>query len=216
MNDSVEGLWRIKLRRWARLWFAAWRRDTLAPCFDRRELFRFLSTAAFITLLFVFWPIRANEELTLLGVGWVAVFVLLPVWIVLNGVLAPFRVWNDEQKKGRWIGRRFQYLESQLVSLTPWTVADNGKTAEIIFDDAEPNSSVVLRTEILGAPSRTHATVSPYGMRSIFDLAGLPRNFGNGSGSVRVDQHRKATLWAEQLPGSDPATIRIFMESWEV
>jgi hypothetical protein len=205
-------LWALKIRRYARLWWRIGLRDTLAPFFDKKDIFHLLSLPIFLLLIFIASGEDAMKiEIWSLGMVGTALLLTLPIWFVLNLLLAPFRVWKEERDRGRWFGHRFVYHSPQPVFTTLVAPSDNGNSIRFTVEDAEPNAFVQFKIIYDGGLAKVRIE-SPLA-RILGDWDAVSRRTQYGA---RIDSRRTAILSALCPENSDPTIVRVQMLTWKV
>ena len=111
-----------------KLWWKTTIRDTLAPLTDTNARLQFL---ILLTLIFLILPTSGYESWKNQVVNtWqllIALVYALPISLVLNGFFSLFKVRNEINNLGQWIGNGFVYHTPVHVLTTVVTDADNGK-----------------------------------------------------------------------------------------
>lgn len=119
---------RIKLFYLARLWWKTTFRDTLAPLTDTSARLQFLML---LTLIFFILPQIGYEPWkNQIISSWrllIALVYALPISLILNGLFAIFKVRNELNELGEWIGNKFVYHAPVHLLTTVVTDTDNGK-----------------------------------------------------------------------------------------
>ena len=135
----------------------------------------------------------------------------VPIWVVLNLVLAPFRVCKEEREKGKWHGRRFVYHSPHQVFTTLVGPSDHGKYINFMVEDAEPNTFVQFKIVYDGGLAKVRIQ-SPMD-RLPANWEGIGRNTQYGA---KIDKNRMAGFDVHCPENSDSTIVRIQMLSWEV
>lgn len=206
-------LWAFKAKRWVRFWWRITVRDSLSPVFNRQGLYRLLQIPVFLFLVNL--AVGAGEmerELLLWWAAKLAVLLTIPLFVLVNTLLAPFRVWKEERDKGRWFDSRFVYHQPQTIFTILVSPADNDRVFNFTANDAEPNSLVYWKVEIDGAAKRTKAMVVIHPNQDIgnWDI------YHGHTGSVRVAKDRAMYLRIHCLPETDATIVRVQILSWEM
>lgn len=205
-------LWKVKARRFVRLWRQATLKGCLAPIFNRAELFQLIQFPIFLFIVYLaIGEAQVGEELTVWWAGKMALIWAIPAWLILNAAVAPFRVWKEETEKGRWYGNRFVYHVPRNVFTRLVKPIDHGKTIDFKVMDAEPNTHVQFELEYSRGLAK--ALIGRPGDRAGDNWDRISRDT---QCDVRVDDNQMAGLIVHCPGNSDPTTIRVKMISWEV
>jgi len=155
-----------------------------------------------------------QDEAAVLLAGAGAVLVAVPLFFVVNLLLAPFRILADEKRIGTWTGGLYTYNEPQLLATIRITPDDDNRVFPIFAKDAEPNSLISYKIESEQSEHRVKVQVC------FSKKTGPIMNWGtirqDRRGGIRVGKDRKMYLAAKTRPEYDAVTFRIYMLSWEV
>jgi hypothetical protein len=187
-----------------------------APIFSAGALFGFLTIPFFIFFVFVLTGTKGMMDKALvMTASALAVICTLPVWAVLNLLLAPIRAIAEEQKLGGWHGNRFIYYEPKLLGAAVCSPSDNGKYAEIPVKDIPPGAVIDYKIEIEGPANRINCILfGAYFFAPAIET--LKSSHFALSGRVVVKKRQMVQLLSYSQPDTLSAIIRVYAISWEV
>lgn len=213
----------VRLRRMARAW----------PPLFAGSLFQFWkdslgglgAIAAFFTFA-INWKIgnsRAHSlQLDSLSVAISSLVYAGLVWVVAAVVIAAYKAFKQETKNGTWHISERIYAEPVLVAVCVWTEHDADKAAQIIFEDAEPNS-LVNHSIVLDPPVEGRASAYLEPSPGMLNFLGQIRSAATGQPVKHVCNHAKvrlngrtAYLRVKLDPGTVPVTARVYMRSFDI
>jgi len=190
-------------------------RGIWAPLISPGALFGFLTIPFLMFFIFVLaGKAEMMEKLGLLFASTLAVVATLPVWAVLNLIVAPFRAVADERKTGDWQGQRFIYYEPKLLATSVFSPDDNGKYAEIRGEGIPPGAVIDYKIEIEGPANRITCLVfGTYFFAPAIETLKAGRFALRGRVVLRKDGTLR--LIGYSLPGTLRAIVRVYALSWE-
>lgn len=216
----------MKAKRIGRRLFPAAFKQFCEPIFNTAQV---LTLAASVIGTFLILrtgdAARAQQEMSEWWTAAQAFGIVLVGWAVFSLLRAPFIVVRQDREKGAWHGQKRIYYKPELVAVCPWSEADNGKVAQVTFEDAEPDSLVDYVIEL-------HP---PVAARASCYLEGMPGMLANvlasmhvrgpdgtwraggaklpGRGSTKL-VGRVAYLHITLEPGTVPVTARVYCHSF--
>lgn len=123
--------------------------ETAAPLFDTSARLQFLSLVAL--LIFVLIPEGRDplrEGLTNWQRTTEALAYALPIFVLLNGLIAIFKAAREQDRLGVWTGNRFSFHTPQRISTTVVTDADNSKLTPLKIEGLPKGASVELIVQV--------------------------------------------------------------------
>jgi len=201
-----------QIHQWLRIWWRIVLEETSAPLFDTNARLQLLSLVAL--LIFVLTPEGKeplHESLTNLRRTTEALAYALPIFILLNAVVAAFKATREQDRLGVWTGNRYSFHSPQHISTTVVTDADNGKLNPFKIEGLPTGSSVELIVQV----------------EKGFDDRNIRVQFiGRKDQPIFWDEYERHTMLAF-LPSdqtfytttlkptpSNPSTIKVFLMSW--
>lgn len=200
---------KIKLLRLAKQWWRITLSSTLAPLTDASALLEFLITAALVFLGFVRW----REQVESLIEVMLALVLAVPVFFVIKGVLAVFKVRAEERKLGVWQGNKFIYHSKLHVYTVEVSAKDNGAKLVFKLKDPEIDSLVETIVEVDRHDEKVRALVVWTSDNTKGDLSGITRQTRS---SLRLPKDRTLRLCTYAEPEANPTTIRVYISSWTI
>ena len=213
----------VRLRRMARGW----------PTFFAGSLFQFwkdsLGGLGAIAAFFAFainWKIGNSRthslQLDSLSVAISSLVYAGLVWILAAAVIAAYKAIKQETTNATWHINERIYAEPVLVAVCVWTEHDTEKAAQIIFEDAEPNS-LVNHSIVLDPPVEGRASAYLEPSPGMLDFLGQIRSAATRQPIKHVCSHAKvrlngrtAYLRVKLDPGTVPVTARVYMRSFDI
>lgn len=217
----------VKARRVIRRSFMAALQCFCEPVFNASQLIT-LAVGLVGTALFI--QTASFTEIAREMSGWViaaqAFGIVLAFWAAVSLIRAPFLVVKKDRAAAAWHERQRIYFKPELVALVPFTCEQRDQVAEIIFDDAEPNSLVSYSIELdppVAARASSYLEQAPGQLDQIHSaIMFVNRATGQvsesrlgGRGSVTLSG-RKAYLRVKLDAETVPVVARVFMHSFEV
>jgi hypothetical protein len=137
----------------------------------------------------------------------------LPIWALINLVVAPIKALNAEKSSGTWQGARFLYREPQLVLTCEWEPKDNGKFVPIPLK-IDGGLLVDYRIEVDGPVERINCIVlGAYYFRPVEDVLRTARFDLRGRAVVKKDG--SVGLHCYSRPDTLPALVRVYVLAFE-
>lgn len=147
MNDYQVLL--AKAHQWLRIWRRIVVEESSAPLFDTSARLQFLSLVAL--LIFVLTP-EGMEPLREGLINWrrttEALAYALPIFVLLNAVIAILKATQEQDRLGLWTGNRFSFHSPQHISTVVVTDADNGKLNQFKIEGLPLGASVELIVQV--------------------------------------------------------------------
>jgi hypothetical protein len=148
-----------------------------------------------------------------LGATTLATIGALPLWALINLVMAPIAALRAEKNSGSWQGFRFIYREPQLVLTTEWRPSDNGNFVSIPLK-IDGGLLIDYRIEVDGPQDRINSLVlGAYFFRPLEDVLRTTRFNLRGRAVVKKDG--SVGLHCYSLPDTLPALVRIYALAFE-
>lgn len=149
-----------------------------------------------------------------LGATALSTVAALPIWAIINLVVAPIRALMAEKELGSWKGARFVYREPQLVLTYEWTPNDNGQVIPIPLQ-IDGGLLVDYKIEIDGPASRINCIVlGAYYFRPLDEVMKSGTRF-DLRGRVVVKKDGTIGLLCYSLPDTLPALVRVYVTAFE-
>jgi hypothetical protein len=137
----------------------------------------------------------------------------LPIWALINLVIAPIKALKAERELGSWQGARFVYREPQLVLTCEWSPIDNGKFVPTTLK-VEEGLLIDYRIEVDGPTERINCILlGAYFFRPLEDVLRTARF--DRRGRVVVKRDGTVGLHCYSLPNTLPALIRVYVLAFE-
>jgi hypothetical protein len=137
----------------------------------------------------------------------------LPIWALINLVIAPIKALNAERQLGSWQGARFLYREPQLVLTCEWRAEDNGKFVPIPLK-IDGGLLIDYRIEVDGPTQRINCIVlGAYFFRPSDEVLRTARFDLRGRAVVKKDG--SVGLHCFSLPDTVPALVRVYVLAFE-
>lgn len=148
---------------------------------------------------------------------WIAVQAAIyafPIFIIINAIIAAFKVKGEERKIGKWIDNRFIYNEPLYVDAVSVTSDKEEQYFDLVLHDAEPNSTVQTKITMDNVNGRTKAIIWPINGNSM----NIHWDWINplSKATVKIGKDRKARLFVNIKPNNDKTTISVYLLSWEL
>ena len=139
----------------------------------------------------------------------------LPMWILVNAVLAPFRAKKLQDEKGRFIGNQFVYNTPELLDVVEWRPTDNGSAKPIVLKHPEKNSLLRVSLDFYPKTDRIHAMISWSRFQQFLQCLA---QVGNGPGPTKSVRAHRGKIWlmAESRADTVPVLIRVYCHGWYV
>jgi hypothetical protein len=148
-----------------------------------------------------------------MGATMLSTIAALPIWAVINLLIAPFKAYAKEMELGSWNGARFVYREAQLVLTREWRPADNGMFMPVPVP-VDAGLLVDYRIDVDGPTERINCVVlGAYFFRPLDDILRSVRFDRRGRAVVKKDG--TVGLHCYSLPDSLPALIRVYVLAFE-
>jgi len=210
----VGRLWRIKAKRFARMWWRVTWSSTIAPLTEASARLQYLTAVALV--LFILPPygfVRWREHVQSLTDLVLACILAVPVFFLWNCCLAVFKVRAEENKLGAWHVNKFIYYSKLPVRTFVVSAEDNDSKLLFKVDDPEIGSLVDTIVEIDRHDDSVRALVLWPHDNLKGDLRGITRQTQS---SLRLPKDR--TLWLKTYaePEVTPTIIRVYISSWTI
>jgi len=204
--------WAVRAAMFVRVWF----RGFCAPIFNSSSLFSFLTIPFFIFFISVFAGKKGmTDEARVIFSAALAAISALPVWALINLILAPFRTAAEERKLGSWHGNRFVYHTPRSVLTTEWSPANNGTYREFLVPDIPEGAVIDYKIEITGPPTKINCVVfGAYYMRPVEQVLKEMRFASHGR--VVLQKKRRLQLLCHSDPSSIPTIVNVAILAWEM
>lgn len=137
----------------------------------------------------------------------------LPVFVLLNGLFAVFRVARKERETGAWFGPRYVYHEPLRIATLLIDARQNGKPHLFNVPDVEDGSLVAFRVDVDRTDERVKTQIEFPGNPPTFDWRMVRK--ANPT-TARLPRSRKMTLVTEAEQEATPTTIRVHLLGFEV
>ena len=189
-------------------------KNTFCPFLTSAGFLQFLSWPTFLWLVFFLLGAKQmGDEAAILLAGVAATLSAVPLLFLINLILSPFRVHFEEKEKGVWQDGHFVYHEPQLLASFWLGPAESGVIYPVVAQDAEPNSLVSYKIEYETTTDRLKAQIiiHPKQQPLSWDVVSQKTR-----GSLRVGKSRTMYLISNSLPETVPASVRIYMLSWDL
>lgn len=205
----------VKAKQLSRRVAAIWLRDSVAPIFNRQELYQLVQLPIFLFLVFIATGSAkmTGEELGVWQAGKLALIYALPFYLVINLIVAPFRAKREIKEEGVWVGDKFIYHTPQHLLTCSVSERDNGDVKAFKVKGVEKGSLVDTNVEFNRRDNRVKALVES---NSNFDQVPI--------GWQVVGRHTKATsrlpmdgkmyLHTSVEPETDETIVRVFLNAW--
>jgi len=196
-------MWKIKYR-WKYYWRLVWQ-GTLAILDTPAQI---LPIPASLYLSFMWGGEQMiGEDFSHLLKAAGALILTLPVWFIINILIAPFRVLREEEKLGYWIDNRFVYHLPVHIKTILSYAKDDGKSYRFAVKEAPSKSFVQFKIENEG------------GLGSVLITNHEKNEFDWGTGQircgVRLNYKREAVVKIKMPQDSAETVSTISMIYWE-
>jgi hypothetical protein len=137
----------------------------------------------------------------------------LPIWALINLIIAPFKAAKAEAELGDWQGARFVYRQPQLAITCEWMPTDNGKFVPIKLK-IDGGLLIDYRIEVDGPTDRINCIVlGAYFFRPLEKILSTARFDCRGRAVVKKDG--SVGLHCHSSPDTLPALIRVYVLAFE-
>lgn len=149
---------------------------------------------------------------TVVAAALTMLLVSIPLWVLMQAILALFKVGREDRALGYWDGHSFVYHEPMHVKTISVSPEDCHEWKEFdIPKDVELGVLATFTTKIDGAKDRIKVTFHPE-----YAEAQMVWGTAGSQSGIRFPKNRKASIKVQMLSGTVRSRIRIYLLKWEV
>ena len=209
----------VRLRRYARLWYALFLQDALAPLRDKTAFLQFIAIPIFLVLLFIYRGLGAMVgELRDITIVVEAIIYAIPLYLLWCASAALINVRSEELKKGQWFGGHFVYHSPLLVKTVRVTSENNEEVFPVKMNEVEPGGYVFIETSIEGFEKRRAKCQVFMGQHRNTPVGPLPWNivsYGSTHYSMYIEKDKTLFL-ATNCETTNWSIVRAYLTSFSV
>jgi hypothetical protein len=209
-RSGVATKWRARMKP---LW-GIFVRGLFSPIVNAGAFFGLVTIPFLLFFLSAFLGEKGlTTRIDTLGATTLATIGALPLWALINLIMAPMKALSAEKDLGAWQGFRFIYREPQLVLTAEWRPSDNGNFVPIPLK-IDGGLLIDYRIDVDGPQDRINSLVlGAYFFRPLEDVLRTTRF--NLRGRVVVKKDGCVGLHCYSLPDTLPALVRVYVLAFE-